>query len=365
MKRICIIYPKSTAYVIPLLSGMSEYCLLDVIYSSSDSRDGFGTHIHMQSTNLHWIEVETIKPFGEKFGLYQKGVIKYLLNNHPDIVIIWANLRYASFWAVLIICKLLGIKVYPKGHGLVKKQHISLMQKWMYWIISKFSTKYICYTESVKKSLLQIIPDEDYLVVDNNTLYNSYPIQPAQKTGKELGIFFIGRLRPNCGIELLIEAIRQLRSNLGFNINLHVIGDGPLSKSVLVQLPDNTWIYYYGLLYDNQKISEISKQCRFGCYPMDAGLSVVHMMSLSLPPVTHNQLNKHMGPEPSYIKHKYNGWLYSPRGEVEPLLNAIKIIFDMPTCKIEEMQKAAYDTYCQLSTPPYHIRLLNIVGGID
>ena len=77
----------------------------------------------------------------------------------------------------------------------------------MYWSIRKFSTKYICYTQSVKESLLSIFPNEDYLAVDNNTIYNPYSVQPMAKTGREKGILFIGRLRQNCGIELLIKTV--------------------------------------------------------------------------------------------------------------------------------------------------------------
>jgi len=41
---------------------------------------------------------------------------------------------------------------------------------------------------------------------------------------------------------------------------------------------------WYRARFDDEAIAAISLRCRVGCYPGSAGLSVVHLFALSLPP---------------------------------------------------------------------------------
>ena len=360
MKKVCFIYPHITSYVLPLIYGMAESCKLDVVYGSAPLEEGFGKHDIFVHPNVSWTELKTISPFGKYFGMYQRGIITHIFKNRPNAIVFFGNPRYISFWFVLIIGKILKIEVYPSGHGLFKKKKPSILIKLMYRIIIALSTKYLCYTESVKKSLASV-GNEGSLLVDNNTLYNSAPILPAEKNGNEPDVFFIGRLRSRCGIEELIDAIRIMRSR-NKNIDLHIIGDGPLSNLVISRAESNPWVHYHGQLFEDSQIREVSRSCRIGCYPGDMGLSVVHMLSLCLPPVTHNSMNEHMGPEPSYIQDGINGFFYSPKLNITALVDTLFRIWNLPTEQIRTVQKAAYSTYTDLSTPPLHRRILQNIN---
>lgn len=361
MKKICIIYPRITAYILPLLKGLASEYLLDVIYSSDSIELGFGEHDLFSHPNINWIELKTIYPFREIFGMYQSGLTKYIFSNRPDAIITFANPRYISFWLVLFMGKILKIDVYSRGHGLIKKEHPNIFQKISFWVICKLSTKYICYTESVKDSLHGLARQKS-LVVDYNTLYNDYPVKPNEKTGKENGILFIGRLRTRCGIDILIDALNIIREEQRADIQLHVIGDGPQSKYVESKLENYRWINYYGAIFNDEKISEISRQCRFGCYPGEIGLSVVHMFSFSLPLITHDCFYIH-GPEASYVKDGKNGFFYTPILNTNSLVATINKMLQLPIDQITNMQKEAFQTYQELSTPPFHVRVMNIIDN--
>jgi glycosyltransferase involved in cell wall biosynthesis len=188
-------------------------------------------------------------------------------------------------------------------------------------------------------------------------------VAPNRKTGEEKGIFYIGRVRPGCGVEILIQAVEQLNQHYGLNIELHIIGDGPLGDYLREKGSEFSWLRYHGKIFDQKRISDISLKCRFGCVPGFMGLNVVHMMSLSLPIVTHGKLNQHMGPEPEYIQHKKNGWLLERANDEKSLENALRGLWLISEEEAKIMQENAYKTYERLSNPPYHERLLRILEG--
>ena len=58
-----------------------------------------------------------------------------------------------------------------------------------------------------------------------------------------------------------------------------------------------SWVHFYGSIYDPDQISKISLKCMVGCYPGNFNY-IVHLMSPSLPPITHDDLPAHQGPNP-------------------------------------------------------------------
>ncbi len=335
---------------------------LFVLYVAKPPQMGHDQYVPFTHPNVTWIPLTEVHPFGKAFGIWYSRFTRQILDIKPDVIITWANPRYLSYWVLLFLGRLYGIPVYSRGHGLVKKPRPNLLQRLMFKAILTLSTKYICYTSNVKSSLEPLIKDKGKLAVDNNSLKNNYPILPEQKTGSEKGVFFVGRVRPGCGVELLVQAMERLHRQPGFNMELHIIGDGPLGQYLLESSAKHEWFKYYGKLFDQKQISEISQNCRFGCGPGFMGLNVVHMMSLSLPVLTHRDFSVHMGPEPIYVVHGENGWLVEEANTLQLIENALVELSEMPAEKMKLLQSNAYNTYLGLSDPPYHTRLLSIMG---
>jgi len=365
LKHVVFVYPVLTSYILPVLYNIAQSgrLSLDIIYGKTPSGEGLGEHLPFTHPNAHWIQVEARSSFGEKIGIHQKGILGYLIKTRPDAVWIGANPRSISFWGVLIVGRLLGIQVYARGHGLFKKEHVGIHYRLMYKIILLLSQTYVCYTPLVQKSLMPLIKDHKKLVVDFNTMHNQYPVSPEEKTGKEGGIFYIGRVRSGCGVNVLIETVLHLNQKYNLGIELHIIGDGPLGSYIRQQTQKYPWLHYYGEVYDQKLISEISRSCRLGCVPGFMGLNVVHMMSLSLPVLTHRQLPQHVGPEPEYIQDKINGWFIENPNDGALLAAALKELWQTPGEKINLIQANAYQTYGKLNIPPFHERLLQILGA--
>lgn len=360
-RQLLIVQPYLTAYRLPVFADLTKHWTVHVVSSPTKKQSGYG---EAHSVALG-IDRHTLVPEHSLFDgavLYQSGLVQLLWRERPDVVICSANRRSISYWLMLFIGRLLRVPVYSWGHGLFKKKHVTIIDRALYRLITKLSKIYICYTPVVQSSLKQIGIRETKLSVAENSLVNAFPVRPNEKTGQEKGILFIGRLRPGSDLDLLIHVITRLREKAGVPLRLHIIGDG--EESTLVdrlneRLP---WIVWYRQVYQQEQIQAISRECLLGCYPGNAGLSVVHMMSLSLPPVIHNNNTIMMGPEPSYVRDGDNGFLFSYSNREQSLYETLLSVVSAPA-RISHAQKAAYETYEQLIKPTLAERLAMIIEG--
>ncbi len=322
---------------------------------------GFGEVAKPELPNVRYIVIPTFKPFGDKFGLIQWGIARYLFRERPDAVIISALPRYLSFWTTLFWGRLLRIPIHAHGHGLYKKERISAIYRVMTQAFLKMVSSYICYAPVVRQSFIAHGFPDHKLTVAHNSLVNRFPVQPQQKTGQERGILFIGRLRPGSNVELLLRVIDRLRRVDGLPLTLHVIGGGEQSQFLQRDTSGQPWIVFHSETYDQERIREISLNCFLGCYPGNAGLSVVHMISLSLPVITHDNLPGHQGPEPSFIRNGVSGLLYDHLNPEESLYQAIRSLALDPL-RLGRMQQAAFDDYQCLVNPSLAARFWSILG---
>jgi len=362
MKRLCIIQPILSNYSRETFFEMAEFCDVDIVFSPTPSGTGFGDVLPTQNSRVRYFVVPTFKPFGDKIGMIQWGIAKYLLRERPDAVLVTANPRYLTFWTTLLLAKLLGIPTYAHGHGLFKKHKIGILYRLMMTALLKLVTSYICYAPIVWQSFIDYGFLDQNLSVAHNSVINAFPLPPEQKTGEETGILFIGRLRRGNRVALLVQVMERLRRVDGLPLTLHVIGTGEEESVLQKEGTDRPWIILHGEVYDAEQIQLISRDCFLGCYPGNAGLSVEHMMSLSLPVVTHDDLASHHGPEPSFIRNGASGLLYNSAKPEQSLYESIKSLATNPT-RLARMRQSAFEDYQTLVNPPLSARLWSILSA--
>ncbi len=354
-KRLCIIQPLLSNYSRETFLELAEYCEVDLVFSPTPAGTGFGNVLPPQNSRIHYFVVPTLKPFGDKVGMIQWGIAKYVFRERPGIIMISGNPRYLTFWTTVLLGKLLGIPTYAHGHGLFKKHKIGALYRLMMTALLKLVTSYICYAPIVRQSFINYgFPDQKLCVADNS-MTNRFPVPPEQKTGKEVGILFIGRLRRANRVDLLVQVLERIRRADGLPLTLHVIGTGEEASLLQRDAVARPWIILHGQVYDAEQIQLISRDCFLGCYPGNAGLSVEHMMSLSLPVVTHDDLASHQGPEPSFIRNGVGGLLYDHKDPQESLYQAIRSLATDPT-RLATMRQAAFEDYQHLVNPPLSAR---------
>ena len=339
--KISIIQPILTSYRNPFFQELSQLGINTYIFADIGTSD-FG-EIKKQDYNYR-----QVKWIGKSLKFSSIKNIHEILNCSKTYIHV-ADFKYISLW-ILLFLSMFGVKkVWLHGQGGYKRK--SLIHSFVYKLAVFLSDGYICYTEfsreELKKKLFKF--QHKKISVVENTLY----LDPIKKVSDRntSGILFIGRLRERSNIELLIAAADKLE------LPLHIVGSGSQKyQEYLKSLSNNT--IFHEQIYDTENIKQISHNCNVGVYPGDAGLSVVHYMALGLPVVIHNDIYKHMGPEPSYVKDGFNGVLFE-RDNLNSLIQAIKKAVSKDDT--QSLSKNSLNTFKQLATPSMAKKIISIL----
>jgi glycosyltransferase involved in cell wall biosynthesis len=360
-KRVCVVQPILSNYSLPVFMELSEHCEIDLLYSAAPPQSGFGQVSLPDGPNIRSFPVAAFKPLGNRLGIFHRGLLRHIFRQRPDVLLLSANMRNLSFWGAVLCGRFFGIPVYAHGHGPFRKKGIGVAYRGAMQTLLRLVTSYICYAPAVRQSFIDYGFDDKKLTVAHNSVVNAFPVRPEEKKGNEKGILFIGRLRQGSNLQLLLRVVAKMRENDNLPIFLHVIGAGEEAAGLREKVRDCPWVELHGEVYDANKIREVSLDCFLGCYPGDAGLSVVHMMSLSLPVVTHNDLHAH-GPEPSFIRDGVSGVLYDHADPEQSLYRVLRSLASDQE-RLARMQRDAFADYQSLSHPSLAARLWAIIGG--
>jgi glycosyltransferase involved in cell wall biosynthesis len=352
---LLIVQPYLTKYRLPVFKELNQYFAVTIIASQSSD---YGSDIYDKDLAIN--TVSEISLANKLF--WQASLVKNILLKKYDMLFITANPRYISTLLTLFFAKVRGVKVLLHGQGLYNKKSVSFSSKFIYQFFNFFSDRYIAYTNFSKESLVSL-PIYKKTVVAENSIVNEFSVE--KDDGSQNGVLFVGRLREGSEIEMLIDACLEINASIVRDVDpiiLYIIGGG----RELIQLKDkyskHPCITFCGEIYDSKTISEISKNCFLGCYPGDAGLSVLHYMSLSLPVVVHSDIHMHMGPEPSYVEPGVNGFHFDRKNKSSLIQSIIEMKVNKPA--LQKMQKNAYSTYKSIVNPPLASRFEKIITDV-
>ncbi len=159
-------------------------------------------------------------------------------------------------------------------------------------------------------------------------------------------------------MEALLGAVQRLREE-GHDMELHIVGEGEDRPRLQAIYGELSWVHWHGEVYDPARVREISRGCFAGCHPGPAGLSVVHMMSLSLPVLVRTGLDQH-GPEVAMIRDGNNGIRYGAGQPAASIDHALASIARDAT-RLRRMQAAAHNSYLALTDPSLANQLSRIL----
>jgi len=243
--------------------------------------------------------------------------------------------------------KLAGISIvmsihsYPFPH---KKTHCG-----RYWLMSKFTNRVVCVSETVKKYLMthSRIPSQKIAVVYNGININRfsfrYPESEKMKLRNDLGIKEgyriignVSRLVPDKGQEYLLRAVPAILKEHLKTIFL-IIGDGEL-RGMLIRLAKELKIeenvIFTGTRDDIPALLNIMDIFVFPTFNEALGISVLEAMAMGKPVVATND-----AAIPEIVEHGREGFLVAP-GELEVLIKTILKLFSKDVC-LEEIGKTA------------------------
>lgn len=284
-------------------------------------------------------------------------VSKLNMDSAGNIIIHFADFKYTSLYYFFIKAFFTKNKLFLHGQGGYKTK--GFLSMFVYNLAVLNSTGYICYNKfcevELNKKLMPFLRKKVFSI--DNCLY----LEPVKWLPGEIAlenkITFIGRVRPRSGLEELLEA-SHLAAKQITGLSVEIIGSGDENYINQLQLK-YPFANFHGAIYTQNDIYDITKKCIAGVYGGDAGLSIVHYMSLGLPVIVHDDMYSHMGPEPSYVVDGINGLLFR-RGDVNDMADKI-----IKVCKNKEFAQKlggnALNTFNSLSKPTMAEKLLNII----
>jgi len=176
-------------------------------------------------------------------------------------------------------------------------------------------------------------------------------------------IIFIGRLNPVKKLEMLIQAIADLKAK-GENYNLVLVGDGPMRKSLeslTFNFNTQNSIWFYGACYDERKNAEFVYNADLCVAPGNIGLTSIHVLMFGCPAISHNDFAYQM-PEFEAIKEGKTGSFFE-RDNQESLNNAISNWFSKDGYDREGIRQACYNEIDTNWNPDYQMKVIGKVLG--
>lgn len=263
--------------------------------------------------------------------IWQIGVLRTLITNKFDNVILLGDMKILSNWIAILICRIKGKKVSLWTHGIYGNENFFKMI--LRTLFLSLVDQIFLYENKAKKILLSKGFSEKKLKVVFNSINleeqtKAYETNSKilEKTGpkKSFDIIFFGRLTKIKRVDMLIDAIASLNTN-ELLYKLNIIGHGP-EKSNLIDkvflLNAKKFIFFNEGTYNENEISKFFLNADLLVSPGNVGLNAVHSLCYGVPVLTHNKFQNQM-PEHEVINEPINGLFYEYNNQ-ESLENKIQ-----------------------------------------
>lgn len=248
--------------------------------------------------------------------LWRKDILYLPFKEYDHFLIIGdSSLSYFPF---ILLCKILGKKVYAWGHGV--KSFCGRMKwftKWFYNNCDVFFT----YGEKGKERLIELgVPAEklkviynslcDCILADNNSKYESSILK--SHFGNDLPtLLFVGRLTKVKQLDWILGAM-EYHTNNNIMYNVLFIGEGEDSdrlREIVYKkgLSDRVW--FYGKCYNDNELSALIYNADLCVSPGNVGLTAIHALMYGTPVLSHDDFETQM-PEYEIIVPEKTGLLY-------------------------------------------------------
>lgn len=349
--RVQIIQPLVPHYRIPLFEALSQRPELSV--SVHASRESPGDRSLQSVRGLPYAELDhpCLSLLSRRF-FWQRCLRLRSDLQSGDVLVVNGNFRVLSNWPLLVRARRRRIGIVWWGHG--SSRHPKPLIEKGRWRAMQWVDSVLLYTDKeVDAYVARGFPPEK-LFATNNTL-DLEPIDSAMRmwTPDRLREFraeqriqgglllFCGRLKPCCGVDLAIEALRRLRQQ-GRACQLAVVGEGSEQVALHAYAREaglGEQIRWLGAVYDQAQLAPWFLSANAFVYPGPVGLSLIHAMAYGLPVVTHNNSQNHH-PEIAALDDGINGLLFS-EGDVDDLSAKLATLLDRPQYRQDLGQRAA------------------------
>ena len=304
---------------------------------------------------------------------WQRGVIKNLFKPYKNYIMT-GDLSGISTWAVMILAKFSGKRVYLWSHGWYERDGAvkSFFRKMFFGL----SYKVLLYGDYAKQLMIGHGFSEDKLI----PIYNSLDYDTQKKVRDKLShtdvfikkfennyptLSYIGRIQKWKRLDLLIDALFELKEE-GFPVNLVLIGedteDTGLKEYVYSKkLSQNVW--FYGPTYDEEEIGNLIYNSNICVSPGNVGLTAIHSLMYGTPLITHGDFG-YQNPEVEAIVEGVTGAFFKRNDSKDLALKIRQWIEDHPE-NDTLLKERCYKIIDERYNPYFQIEVLRSLIGSD
>ena len=312
---------------------LGQHCRLS--FFSGKPRPSENINLINDLQNGQYTPGKNIHLFRGKFYLcYQRGLMRWLKQFDPGVLILEANPRYLSSYNAIHWMHQHGKAVIGWGLGApVKESALALVRQWFF---DQFDAL-ITYSKQGAAQLEALgVKKESVFVAVNATTAkptHALPERPSFFQGKPV-VLFVGRLQARKRIDQLILACQALPENL--RPELLIVGEGP-ERANLESLAQSNYpkTQFLGEKYGDD-LAEIFRQADLFVLPGTGGLAIQQAMSYGLPVIAAEA----DGTQANLVR-PANGWLITPGNQKE--LTEILLTALSDPAKLHQMGKTSYN----------------------
>lgn len=379
-QRIYVCYPYIAHYreaIFSVLSGSKRYDYVFLADNESMTSSSLRTIKDSDKPEWKWHALKNyfLKVKTHEF-LWQPGLVRRVLFDKIDAVILLGDPHYVSNWFVLLICKIKRIPVLNWGIGIMRPE------KGLKWIVRSWYLRlfdmHLLYGNWAKNYLLKKgFKAKDFRIVYNSLDYNkmsqirdSLPLENSARiksrlTGNESIPLLLhsGRIIKRKKIGFIIDAISKLKAK-GFIAHLLIVGDGPELNNLIRYCRTkgiSSQVHFFGSCYDEYTLGALMSACDAAVVAGQLGLFSIQSLTYGLPVITHDNRKRISGPESESIINNRTGVIYR-QDNLDDLAYAIQNFFD------GDFDKKYYRNSChRMVMEKYnpHFQLSVINGAIE
>jgi glycosyltransferase involved in cell wall biosynthesis len=343
-------------YRLPLFEALAEACPKGLALFAGQPRPKESIEGKSLPKNVRYTRAVNYHLFGGPFYLcWQSGIIRWLEDWSPDVLILEANPRYlcnplAQRWMHKRSRPVIGWGLGdPPAQGPFGQLRSIPRQR----LLSSFDAM-ITYSQHGAQEYRQAgFPANKIFVAANAVAARPtwpMPERPPQIGGKKPIVLFVGRLQERKRIDLLLRACRGLPVDL--QPELWIVGDGP-ARAGFETLARDVYpsAHFYGSRFGSE-LDAIFREADLFVLPGTGGLAVQQAMSFGLPVM----VAEADGTQADLVRPQ-NGWCL-PRGDLDALRSALQqALGDIPL--LRRMGQVSYRIVAE------EINLENMVQVFD
>lgn len=355
-------------YRVPVFAELARRPGIDLkVYYTNDEpvpnvkAEGFEA-IEIRSTHL-W----------KRFGLmWQSMHLTTASRKHCDVLIMPWMSKYVDLFPTLLKARMAGVGSVIWGHGYSKRPR--RVKTWIRELPTGFADATLFYSHDVAAKFKARKREDLPVFVAPNALDQS-GIQAARQAWiddparlqafrREQGlvevstILFVSRLDPANRVDLLIQAVAELRREIPA-LRLNIVGKGQDEDRLrtLVNdlgIVDN--VRFLGAIYDEMVLAPWFLTADAFCYPRNMGLTILHAFGYGVPVIAGDNRDAH-NPEVAALRPGINGLSFKDL-DVESLVATLRHVLTNRTLR-EQLALGAHRTVMN----DYSLRAM--VDGIE